>query len=91
MDDIHENIAEYNPNKECKRLIIFDNINDMLFNKKFQQSITELFIGGRKLNISLVSIAQFYFAGPKNIGLHNILLREFPTYESFNKFQLIIH
>ena len=35
MDDIYKNIAEYNPNKKCKILIIFDDmIADMLNNKK---------------------------------------------------------
>ena len=29
--------------------------------------VTELFIRGRKLNISLVFITQSYFSGPKNI------------------------
>ena len=54
MDDIYENIGEYNPNKECKILILFnDMIADMLTNKKFQQIVTELFISGRTLNISL--------------------------------------
>ena len=28
VDDTYENIAEYNPNKECKRLILFDNMTD---------------------------------------------------------------
>ena len=49
-----ENIGEYDPNKECKILILFnDMIADMLRNKKFQQIVTELFIRGRTLNISL--------------------------------------
>ena len=34
MDDIYENIEEYNPTKKCKILIIFDMIADMLSNKK---------------------------------------------------------
>ena len=34
MDDIYENIEKYNPNKQCKILIIFnDMIADMLSNK----------------------------------------------------------
>ena len=50
-------------------------IADMLNNKKFNAAITELFISGRKLNISLVFITQFYFAVLKNIrlNLHTIL------------------
>ena len=39
-------------------------IVDMLSNKKLNP-ITELFVRGRKLNISLVFITQSYFAVPK--------------------------
>ena len=39
----------------------------MLSNKKLNPVVTELFIRGRKLNISLVFITQSYFAVPKNI------------------------
>ena len=42
-------------------------IVDMLSNKKRNPIVTELFIKGRKLSISLVFITQFYFAVPKNI------------------------
>ena len=43
--------------------------NDMLSNKKLQPIVTEFFITGRKLNISIVFIKQSYFAAPKNIRL----------------------
>ena len=34
MDGIYKNIKEYNPNKKCKILIVFDDmITDMLSNK----------------------------------------------------------
>ena len=39
-----------------------DMIADMLSNKKLNPIVTELFIRGRKLNISLVFITQSYFA-----------------------------
>ena len=43
-------------------LIIFDDmIADMLSNKKLNLIVTELFIRGRKLNISIVLITQYYF------------------------------
>ena len=42
---------------------------DMLSNKKLNPVVTELFIRGSKLNISLVFITQYYFAVPKNIRL----------------------
>ena len=48
-----------------------DIIADMLSNKKLNPIVTELFIRGRKLNISLVFTAQCYFAVPKNIRLNS--------------------
>ena len=66
MDDIYKNIKEYNPNRKRKILIVFDDmISDMLSNKKLNPIVTELFIRGRKLNISLVFITQSYFTDPK--------------------------
>ena len=66
MDDIYKNIEEYSPNKKQKVLIVFnDMVSDMLSNGKLTQIGTELFIRGRKLNISLVSIKQSYLAVPK--------------------------
>ena len=68
MDDIYKHIEECNLNKKRKILIIFeDMIADMLSNKKLNPIVTELFIRGRKLNISLACISQSYFAVPKNI------------------------
>ena len=65
MDCIHKNIEEHNPNKKQKILIVFDDIiADMLSNKKLNPIITELFIKGKKLNISLVFITQSYFTLP---------------------------
>ena len=59
MDDIYKNIEKYNPNKKCKILITFvDMIADMPSNNKLNLIVTELFIRGRKLNISLVFITQ---------------------------------
>ena len=52
-----KNIEEYNPNKKRKTSIVFDDmIADMLSNKNRNPVVTELFIRGRKLNISLVFI-----------------------------------
>ena len=62
MHDVYKNIDEYNPYKENKILIVFDDmIADMIHNKKLNPTVTELFIRGRKLNISLVFITQSYF------------------------------
>ena len=43
----------------------------MLGNKKLNPIVTELFIRGKKLNISLVFITQSYFPVPKNIRLNS--------------------
>ena len=68
MNDIYENIEEYNPNIKQKMLIVFDHIfSDMFRNKKLTPIVTELFIRGRKPNIYLVFTAKFYFAAPKSI------------------------
>ena len=64
MDDIYKDIEQYNQNKKRKILIVFYTIADMLSNKKFNPI-------GRKLNISLVFIAQFYFFVSKNIRLNS--------------------
>ena len=59
MQDVYENIDEYNVVKECQILIVFDDmIADMINNKKLNSIVTELFIRVRKLNFSLVFIAQ---------------------------------
>ena len=62
MQDVYKNIEDYNLGKKNKVLIIFDDmIADTINNKKFNQIVTELFIRGRKLNISIVFITQSYF------------------------------
>ena len=45
-------------------------IADMESNKKVSPIVTELFLGGRRLNISLVSISQFYFKVLKTIRIN---------------------
>ena len=68
MDDIYKNIEKYNPNKRRKILIVFDDmIADMLNNIKLYPIVNELFIRGRKLNITFAFITQSYFAVPQNI------------------------
>ena len=72
MNDTDKNIEDYNPNKKQRMLIVFDDmIADMLSNKKLNPIVTELFIKGRKLSISLIFITQSYFAVPKNIRLNS--------------------
>ena len=42
MENIYENIDEYNPNKKRKILIVLEMIADMLSYQKLQQIVTEL-------------------------------------------------
>ena len=73
MRDVYKNIGEYNPNKDNKILIAFDDmIADMIHNKKLDSIVAELFIRGRKLNISHVFIRQSYFKVPKDVRLNII-------------------
>ena len=71
MQDVYKNIEDYNPTKKRKVLIVFDDmIADMINNNKLNP-ITELLIRGRKLNISIVFIAQSYFKVPKDVRLNS--------------------
>ena len=71
MDDVYENINDYNPNWWRKILIVFDDmIADIMTNKEFHAIIKELFIRRRKLNISLVFITRSYFSVPKDVRLN---------------------
>ena len=57
MRNVYKNTDEYDPDKENKILIVFDDmVADMIYNKKLNSRVTELFIRRRKLNISIVFI-----------------------------------
>ena len=72
MQDVYKNIEHYNPRKNRKVLIVFeDMIADMINNKKLNPIVTELFIRGRKRNISIVFITQSYFRVPKDVRLNS--------------------
>ena len=50
MHDFYKNIDDYNPVKENKILIVYDDmVADMIHNKKSNSIVTELFVRGRKL------------------------------------------
>ena len=67
----YKNINYYNPNKENKILIVFDDmIADTIHNKKLNSIMTDLFIRERKSNISHVFITQSYFKVPKDVRLN---------------------
>ena len=72
MEDVYKNIENYNPGKQRKILIVFDDmIADMINNKKRNPVVTELFIRGRKINISIVFITQSYFKVSKDVRLNS--------------------
>ena len=72
MEDVFKNIENYNPGKKRKILTVFDDmIGDMINNKKLNPVVTELFIRGRKPNISIVFITQSYFKVPKDVRLNS--------------------
>ena len=57
MDEVYNNIDDYNPKRKRKVLIVIDDmIADIMTNNRFQAIIKELFVRCRKLNISLVFI-----------------------------------
>ena len=52
-------------------IVLDDMIADMINNKKLNPVVTELFIRGRKLNISIVFITQSYFKLPEDVRLNS--------------------
>ena len=76
--------------KKNNIVIVFDDmIADMIHNKKLNLILTELFIRGRKLNISIVFITQSYSKFPKYVRLNanHFLLQKSLIKENFNKLQ----
>ena len=72
MQDVYKNLEDYNPIKNRKILIVFDDmIADMINNNKLNPIVTELLIRGRKLNISIVCTTQSYFKVPKDVRLNS--------------------
>ena len=60
--DVYNNIEKYNTGKKRKILIFFDDmIAGMINNKKLNPVVRELFIRGRKLNISIVFVTKSYY------------------------------
>ena len=79
INDVLENINNYNKNGDKKVLITFGNmIADIMRSEKFKATVKELFIRCRKLNTSIVFIRQSYFRTPKDARLnstHYILMK----------------
>ena len=86
MDDVYNNIDDYNPSRKRKILIVFDDMmTDIMTNKKFQSIIKKLFIRCRKLNISLVFITQSFFSVPKEVRLNStycLIMKIYKKYTS---------
>ena len=79
MNDVLDDINNYNKNRDKKVLIIFDDmIADIMRRAEFKAIVKELFIRCRKLNISIVLITQSSFRTPKDVRLnstHYILMK----------------
>ena len=73
MRNVYKNIDEYNINS------FDDMIADMINNKKLNSIVTELFIRGRKLNISLVFITQSYIKVPKGLNSTHFFIIKIPN------------
>ena len=72
MDDVLDDINNYNKNRDKKVLIVFVGIiADIEHNKKFKKITKELFYRARKINISLVFIMQIYFRAFKDARLNS--------------------
>ena len=66
MNDVLEDINNYNKKRDKKVLIIFDNmISDIMRSEKFKAIVKE------KLRISIVFITQSYFRTPKDATLNS--------------------
>ena len=70
LDDVYEKLEDYNPRKKRALIVFHDMIADMESNKKLSLIVAELFLRGKKLNISLAFISQSYFKVPKTIRLN---------------------
>ena len=68
MQDAYKNIDDYNPRKKREILKVFDDmIADMINNNKLNPIVTELFIRGRKLNISIAFLRNLILKCQKTL------------------------
>ena len=79
MNDVLNDINNYNKNRVKKVLMVFDYmIADIEYDKNFKRIIKELFYRARKINISIVFITESYFRALKDSRLnstHYILMK----------------
>ena len=72
MNDVLDDINNYNKNRNKKVLIVFDDIiADIEYNKNFKRIIKELFYRSRKINLSIVFTMQSYFRALKDARLNS--------------------
>ena len=72
MDDVLDDINNYNENRDKKVLMVFDDmIADIEYNKNFNRIIKELFYRAPKINVSIVFITQSYFRALKDARLNS--------------------
>ena len=71
MDDILDEINDYNPKIKKNVWTIFDDmISHVIKDKKAQNVLQDLFTRSRKLNISLVFISQSYYSVLQTVRLN---------------------
>ena len=94
MNDVYNNIDDYDQLRKIKILIVFDDmIADIVTSKKFPAIIKELFIKCRKFNISLVFIPLSYFSVPKEArsnSTHYLIMKIHTQKKSYQILLLII-
>ena len=72
MNDVLDDINNYNKNRDKKVLMVFDDMTaDIEYNKNFKQIIKELFYRARKINVSIVFITHSYFRALKDARLNS--------------------
>ena len=72
MDDVLDDINNYNENRDKKVLMVFDDmIADIEYNKNFNRIIKEPFYRARKINVSVVFITQSFFRALKDARLNS--------------------
>ena len=91
MQDVYKNIDEYNFGEEHKILIVFgDIIVDIINKTKLNSIVAELFIRGRRINISLVFITQSYLKVPKDarINTTHFFIMKIPNKREFQEISI---
>ena len=74
MNDVLDDINNYNKNRDKKVLIVFDDMTaDIEYNKNFKRIIKEVFYRAHKINVSIVFITQSYFRALKDARLNSAL------------------